>query len=44
MIVHGVTGLLPSATKLRRYVFTGVCLSTEGGGVGGLPQCMLGYH
>ena len=24
------------------YVFTPVCLST--GGMGGLPQCMLGYH
>ena len=26
------------------YVFTGVCLSTRGGGWGCLPQCMLGYH
>ena len=32
---------LPAATKLGQgNIFTGVCLSTGGGG---LPQCMLGY-
>ena len=34
---------LPPATKLGQgYVFTGVCDSVHRG-VGGLPQCMLGY-
>ena len=34
--------LLPPAAKLGQgYIFTGVCDSVH---IGGLPQCMLGYH
>ena len=37
-----VKSFLTAATKLGQgNIFTGVCLSTGGGG--GLPQCMLGY-
>ena len=42
----GKGAFLPAATKLGQgNIFTGVCLSTGGGGRGEgcLPQCMLGY-
>ena len=36
--------LLPPANEVcEGYDFTGVCLSTGGGGGGCLPHCMLGY-
>ena len=40
---HLAQQFLPSATKLRWLCFY-TCLSVCPQGVGGLPQCMLGYH